>query len=63
MKSIMEEREEPVAWEAFKGKFLSEYFSYSMRYAKEVEFLQLTQGGKLVASKATLAKIVPLLSG
>jgi len=49
MKSIMEERGEPVTWEAFRGKFLLEYFPDSVRYAKEVEFLQLTQGGKLVA--------------
>jgi len=39
MKSIMEEREEPVTREAFRGKFLSEYFPDSVRYAKEVEFL------------------------
>ena len=26
MKSIMEERGEPVTWEAFRGKFLLEYF-------------------------------------
>jgi len=32
--------------EAFKGKFISEYFPDSVRYAKEVEFLKLTQGGK-----------------
>ena len=51
-KSIMEEREEPVTWEAFRGKFLSEYFPDSVRYAKEVEFLQLTQGGKSVADYA-----------
>jgi len=49
MKSIMEEREKPVTWEGFKGKFLSEYFLDSVRYAKEVEFLQLTQGTKFVA--------------
>ena len=52
MKSIMEERGEPVTWEAFWGKFLSEYFPDSVRYAKEVEFLQLTQGGKSVADYA-----------
>jgi len=52
MKSIMEERDEPVTWEAFKGRFLSEYFPDSVRYAKEVEFLQLTQGGKSVADYA-----------
>jgi len=39
MKSIMEERGEPVTWEAFRGKFLSEYFPDSVRYMKEVEFL------------------------
>jgi len=30
-----------MTWEAFTGKFLSEYFPDSVRYAKEVEFLQL----------------------
>jgi len=39
MKSIMEERDEPVMWEAFRGKFLSKYFPDSVRYAKVVEFL------------------------
>jgi len=48
MKSIMEERGELVTWETFRGKFLSEYFPHSIRYAKEVEFLQLTQGSKIV---------------
>ena len=38
-KSIMKERGEPVTWEAFRGKFLFEYFPDSVRYAKEVEFL------------------------
>jgi len=51
-KSIMEERGEPVTWEAFRGRFLSEYFPDIVRYAKEVEFLQLTQGGKSVADYA-----------
>jgi len=52
MKSIMEERDELVTWEAFRGRFLSEYFLDSVRYAKEVEFLQLTQGGKTVTEYA-----------
>ncbi|XP_027941229.1 uncharacterized protein LOC114195030 [Vigna unguiculata] len=52
MKSIMEEREEPVTWEDFSGKFLFEYFPDSMRYAKEVEFLQLTLESKSVAEYA-----------
>ena len=51
-KSIMEERGEPVTWEVFRGKFLSEYFPDSVRYAKEVEFLQLTQGRKSIADYA-----------
>jgi len=52
MKSIMEERRKLVTWEAFRGKFLSEYFPNSVRYAKEVEFFQLTQGGKSVTEYA-----------
>jgi len=52
MKSIMEEKGELVTWEAFRGNFLSEYFLDSVRYAKEVEFLQLTQGGKSVTEYA-----------
>jgi len=51
-KSIMEERDEPVMWETFRERFLSEYFPDSIRYAKEVEFLQLTQGGKTVTEYA-----------
>jgi len=31
-----------------QGKFLLEYFPDSVKYAKEVEFLQLTQGRKFV---------------
>jgi len=41
-KSILEERDEPVTWGAFRERFLSEYFPDSIWYAKEVEFLQLT---------------------
>jgi len=46
------EREESVTWEAFRERFLSEYFPNSIRYAKEVEFLQLTQGRKTVTKYA-----------
>ncbi|XP_027905698.1 uncharacterized protein LOC114165239 [Vigna unguiculata] len=35
-----------------RERFLSEYFPDSIRYAKEVEFLQLTQGGKTVTEYA-----------
>jgi len=41
-----------MTWEAFRGKFLSKYFLNSVRYAKEVEFLQLTLGGKSVIEYA-----------
>ena len=41
-KSIMEERGESLTLEAFRGKFLSEYFPDIIQYAKEVEFLTLT---------------------
>ncbi|XP_027912926.1 uncharacterized protein LOC114172953 [Vigna unguiculata] len=49
MKLVMEERHEDITWRAFKKRFLSEYFPDSVRYAKEVEFLQLTQGNRSVA--------------
>ena len=52
MKSIMEERQEPITWDVFRRKFLFEYFPDSVKYAKEVEFLQLTQGSKSVAEYA-----------
>ncbi|XP_027911569.1 uncharacterized protein LOC114170284 [Vigna unguiculata] len=34
-RSILEERDEPVSWETFRERFLSEYFPDSIRYAKE----------------------------
>ncbi|XP_027927836.1 uncharacterized protein LOC114184725 [Vigna unguiculata] len=52
MKLVMEEKREQITWEAFKKKFLSEYFPDGVRYAKEVEFLQLTQGNKSVVEYA-----------
>ena len=51
-RSILEERDEPVTWEVFRERFLLEYFLESIRYAKEVEFLQLTQGRKTVMEYA-----------
>jgi len=39
---VMEEKHKEITWEAFKRRFVSEYFLDSVRYAKEVEFLQLT---------------------
>jgi len=51
-KSILEKREEPVTWETFRERFLSEYFPNNIRYAKEVEFLQLIEGGKTITEYA-----------
>ncbi|XP_027932767.1 uncharacterized protein LOC114188377 [Vigna unguiculata] len=51
-RSILEERDDPVTWETLRERFLSEYLPDSIRYAKEVEFLQLTQGGKIVTDYA-----------
>jgi len=51
-RSILEERDDLVTWETFRERFLSEYLPDSIRYAKEVEFLQLTQGGKIVTDYA-----------
>lgn len=43
MKKMLEESREPITWDLFE-KFYAEYFPDSVRYAKEVEFLQLMQG-------------------
>jgi len=51
-RSMLEERDELVTWETLMERFLSEYFPDSIRYAKEVEFLQLTQGGKTMTEYA-----------
>jgi len=44
MKMMLEDNRETITWELFKKKFYAEYFPDSVRYAKEVEFLQLMQG-------------------
>jgi len=43
MNQMMEDREEIVTLESFKVRFLEEYFLDSVRYAKEIEFMQLEQ--------------------
>jgi len=45
----MEEKHEQITWEAFNRKFLFEYFPDSVRYAKDIEFLQSTEGDKSMA--------------
>ncbi|XP_047149449.1 uncharacterized protein LOC124821587, partial [Vigna umbellata] len=49
MKAILMDTHSPISWEVFRSKFYEEYFPDSVRYAKEVEFLQLVQGGKSVS--------------
>ena len=56
IKQMMEDREEIVTWESFKVRFLEEYFPNSVRYAKEVEFMQLEQGNISITEYATRFK-------
>lgn len=41
-----------ISWEIFKKKFYTEYFPDTMRFAKEVKFLQLVQGNMNVSEYA-----------
>jgi len=43
LKKMMEDKGEDATWENFKVRFLEEYFPDSVRYAKEIEFMQLEQ--------------------
>ncbi|XP_017420373.1 uncharacterized protein LOC108330397 [Vigna angularis] len=49
MKAILTDAKSPITWAVFRNKFYEEYFPDSVRYAKEVEFLQLVQGAKTVS--------------
>ncbi|XP_047165436.1 uncharacterized protein LOC124834713, partial [Vigna umbellata] len=49
MKAILADAHSPISWAVFRSKFYEEYFPDNVRYAKEVEFLQLVQGGKSVS--------------
>ncbi|XP_052729596.1 uncharacterized protein LOC128193377 isoform X2 [Vigna angularis] len=49
VKAILTDAHAPITWEVFRNKFYEEYFPDSVRYAEEVEFLQLVQGGKSVS--------------
>ncbi|XP_052730515.1 uncharacterized protein LOC108324528 [Vigna angularis] len=49
MKAILADAQSPISWEVFRSKFYEEYFLDSVRFAKEVEFLQLVQGGMSVS--------------
>ena len=56
MMKMMEDREEHVTWENFKVRFLEKYFPDIVRYAKEIEFMQLEQGNLSVTQYATRFK-------
>ncbi|XP_047175588.1 uncharacterized protein LOC124843012 [Vigna umbellata] len=45
MRSLLESSDTQITWELFKKKFYTEYFLDNVWFAKEVEFLQLVQGG------------------
>ena len=49
----MENDGTPINWEVFKMAFYEKYFPASDRNAKELEFLQLSQGGKSIAEYTT----------
>ncbi|XP_017428796.1 uncharacterized protein LOC108336860 [Vigna angularis] len=49
MKAILTDTQSPITWAVFRSKFYEEYFPDNVRYAKEVEFLQLVQGAKSVS--------------
>ncbi|XP_052725957.1 uncharacterized protein LOC128194408 [Vigna angularis] len=48
-RAILADAQRPITWEVFRGKFYEEYFPDSVRFAKEVEFLQLVEGGMSVS--------------
>ncbi|XP_047153644.1 uncharacterized protein LOC124825144 [Vigna umbellata] len=52
MKTILTGRETPITWELFRTKFYTEYFPDSVRFVKEVEFLELAQGNRSVSEYA-----------
>ncbi|XP_047149502.1 uncharacterized protein LOC124821629, partial [Vigna umbellata] len=48
-RAILTDAQQQITWEVFRNKFYEEYFPDSVRFAKEVEFLQLVQGGMSVS--------------
>ncbi|XP_052726212.1 uncharacterized protein LOC128194685 [Vigna angularis] len=49
VRAILTDAQQPITWEVFRNKFYEEYFPDSVRFAKEVEFLQLVQGSMSVS--------------
>ncbi|XP_017411079.2 uncharacterized protein LOC108323216 [Vigna angularis] len=52
VRTILEGNNTPITWELFKEKFYAKYFSDSVRFDKEIEFLQLVQGNMPVSEYA-----------
>jgi len=46
---MLEDSRENITWDLFKKIFYAEYFPDNVRYANEVEFLQLLQENMLVS--------------
>ncbi|XP_014490330.1 uncharacterized protein LOC106753057 [Vigna radiata var. radiata] len=55
-KMLLEDEHILITWEIFKKRFYEDYFPNSVRFAKEVEFLQLVQGGMTVSEYANRFK-------
>ncbi|KAG2409018.1 uncharacterized protein HKW66_Vig0038400 [Vigna angularis] len=51
-RTLLERSGKPITWNLFQNKFYAEYFPDSVRYTKEVEFLQLVQRGMTVTEYA-----------
>ncbi|XP_017423605.1 uncharacterized protein LOC108332814 [Vigna angularis] len=49
MRTIMEGSNTHITWELFKERFYAEYFPDSVRFAREIEFLQLVQGNMSIS--------------
>jgi len=56
MKQMMKDRGEEATWDNFKARFLEDHFSNSVRYAKEIEFIQLEQENLSLTEYATRFK-------
>ncbi|XP_017431813.1 uncharacterized protein LOC108339181 [Vigna angularis] len=52
MKMILERSGTLITWELFRTKFYTEYFPDNVRFAKEVEILELMQGNRSVSEYA-----------
>lgn len=47
-RSLLENNDVQISWEVFKKKFYAKYFLGSVRFAREMEFLQLVQGNMTI---------------